>query len=167
MNTIWPAIIAALAALLGATLGALVEPLKLSAARRARIRQERLERSAELIEVANEARGLAIAVNRRHRGEQIGGGQDDWTEIAERHHAARAKLRTITGVLRILGPDALADAAQRVHSADAELSVARFEEAPAPDDGRPLSIPPRILALRDALDTALTDFTDVARKHVR
>ncbi|KJK48938.1 hypothetical protein UK23_15600 [Lentzea aerocolonigenes] len=163
MNAIAPAIIAAVAALLGATLGALVEPIKLSAARRARIRQERLERCAE---TAHEARGLAIAVNRRHRGEHIGGGQDDWTEIAEQHHVARAKLRTITAVLKMLGPDELAEAAVKVHAADETLSVGRFEESPAAPDGRPISIPPQLLAFRDALDAAVSDFADIARRHV-
>ncbi|ADJ49772.1 hypothetical protein AMES_7948 [Amycolatopsis mediterranei S699] len=50
LTALGAAVVAAVASLAGVTLGALVEPLKLNAARRAKLRQDRADRCAGMIE---------------------------------------------------------------------------------------------------------------------
>ena len=64
--------IAAVASLVGVTLGALLEPLKLNAARRAKLRQDRADRCAGMIEAATRARKHIIDINVIHRRRKLG-----------------------------------------------------------------------------------------------
>ncbi|WP_133794627.1 hypothetical protein [Actinokineospora alba] len=144
-----------------------MEPIKQRAAQRVRIHQERFERCAQLVEAANEARGLAIAVNRAHRGERPAFGPDgvtDWSVLDERFHAARARVRTLAGVLRIYGPDELAEKAEAVRKAEGALAYARFAQDGEAAGGRPVSIPIDMRRAADGLDRAVLEFTDAARQ---
>lgn len=165
-TTILLAVISSTAALAGVALGAFVEPIKQRAAQRARVQQERFERCAELVEAAYQARGLVVAVNRAYRGERpaFGAvGEPDWSALDERYHTARAKVRTLVGVLRIYGPDELAEKAEAIKVAESALAHVRFSAVAEVRDGRPVSIPVEMGRAGAALDRAIIAFTDAAR----
>jgi hypothetical protein len=71
LTAVSAAIIAAVASLAGVTLGALVEPVKLNAARRAKLRQDRADRCVGLIEAAVQARQHVIDLNVFHRRQAL------------------------------------------------------------------------------------------------
>jgi hypothetical protein len=167
-NMILPALIAAAAALGGVTVGALVEPWKLSAARRARGRQERLDRCAQLVELAHQVRGLAIGFNRAYWDEQrsVAPGAETSDEIGKRYYGARTELRTVVTVLRIYGPDDLAKKAEQVRQADGLLAYLRFSETESLD-GRPIAASAEVRSAAAALNRAVDEFAELASTHVR
>jgi hypothetical protein len=168
-NTVLPAVIAAFAALSGVTIGALVEPLKLAAARRAHIHQERLERCAELVDLANRLRGMAVGINRSFRGEHPSARSpkaETWDQISQPYYEARARLRAVAGVLIIYGPADLADKAEAVRAADGAVAHVRFAAGQPPTDGRPISIPVELKQALDWLDQKTLEFATSAARYV-
>jgi hypothetical protein len=154
------AIIAAVASLAGVTLGALVEPLKLNAARRAKLRQDRADRCGRFIEAAARARQHLVSLNVGHRQGESGA----VASYEADYYTARAELRSLLGLLVMSGPDELVDAAKDVRRKDMDLHHVRHE----PDEGAEfdrLQLPPVVRKAVTALDRAIEEFALVARKH--
>lgn len=157
--------IAAVAALGGVTVGALVEPLKLGAARRARVREERAARCATLIETGMNCRARLLALNLEHRKAASGGEADPTREdeLLELYRQARREFRQTVILLRLSGPDKLVDAAMDVWHAERALRAARFttDDGNAFDKNRP---PKAVLEVSRGLENVLQDFAKTARK---
>lgn len=155
--------IAAVASLIGVTLGALLEPLKLNAARRAKLRQDRADRCGAFIEAAARARQHLVSLNVTHR-QRKAGESADVTAYEDEYYKARAEMRSLLGLLVMSGPDELVDAAKDVRKQDMELHHVRQE----PDEGGKFDrsqLPPAVRTAVTALDRAIEDFALVARQH--
>ncbi|MGK3208204.1 hypothetical protein [Amycolatopsis sp. MEPSY49] len=153
--------IAAVASLIGVTLGALLEPLKLNAARRAKLRHDRAERCGKYIEAAARARQHLVSINVSHRqdadAERVTGYEDEY-------YTVRAEMRSLLGLLVMSGPEELVEAAREVRRKDMDLHHVRHQ----PDDGGKFTRVVLPTAVRDAvveLDRAIEQFALVARKH--
>ncbi|WP_199191166.1 hypothetical protein [Amycolatopsis sp. CA-126428] len=111
LTTVGVAVIAAVASPAGVTLGALVEPLKLNAARRAKLRQDRADRCAGLIEAATRARKHIVDINVIHRRrslEKLDEKQDESNaqreiEFEDGYYTARTDMRAFYGLLVMSG----------------------------------------------------------------
>jgi hypothetical protein len=167
-DVLTPAVVAAAAALLGVALGALLEPLKLRASERARVRQGRAERCERIIDAAMICRARLLSLNLAYRtivaGLTLEG--DNEAERLEAYRLARYNLRTAVALLRLCGPDDLVDAAMRVREEERSLRKVRF----APDDGDDLDKdwPPQpVLKHARAVEQAVHDFAATARRYVR
>ena len=162
-----PAGIAAAAALGGVALGALVEPLKLRAARRARVRQDRAERCAKLIEAAMSCRARLLSLNLAHRqvaaGELLEGNSEE--DRLDLYRTVRNELRQTVALIKLGGPDDLADAAMAVRQAERQFRAVRFAQD---DDGHfNRDVPPKaVLDGARGLEQAVHEFALVARNHV-
>ncbi|MEU4254137.1 hypothetical protein AB0F15_42770 [Amycolatopsis sp. NPDC026612] len=160
--------IAAVASLVGVTLGALVEPVKLNAARRAKLRQDRADRCAGLIEAAVRARQHNIDLNVIHRRRKIGElteADDERTAgYEDSYYVARAQMRSFFGLLVMSGPDELIERARTVRQRDLELHVVRLEVEEGGVFDR-MNLPPAVRKAAGAVDRAIEDFALVARKH--
>lgn len=161
-------VLGAVTSLAGVALGALVEPLKLGAGERARVRRDRAERCAAYIEAATTAREQLVTVNVFHRLSQLA--PDDPRADTEKalasqdaFYQARAAMRQVFGLLVMSGPEELVDLARQVRKAEMKLHDSRLELDP---DGTFTDVlPPQMLAaVREFDDTVLT-FARAARKH--
>ncbi|WNV83715.1 hypothetical protein [Umezawaea sp. Da 62-37] len=166
-TTLAPALVAAAAALGGVTVGALVEPLKLGAARRARIRDDRAMRCAKLIEAAMTCRARLLALNLAHRraaaGFEVDTARED--ELVEVYRQTRSELRQTVALLRLSGPDELVEVAMTVREAERALRGVRF----VGDDGGDFDKdkPPLVvLAAAHALEDTVHEFAATARRLV-
>ncbi len=163
-NAVLPALIAATAALGGVTVGALVEPLKLGAARRARVRDDRAARCARLVEAAMTCRARLLALNLAHRraasGVEVDAAREE--ELVEAYRLARNELRQTVALLRLSGPDELVEAAMAVRQAERALRGVRF----VGDDGAfDRDKPPKaVLDVARALEDVVHEFAATARK---
>ncbi|MEV6640104.1 hypothetical protein [Amycolatopsis sp. NPDC051371] len=161
------AIIAAVASLAGVTLGALVEPLKLNAARRAKLRQDRADRCAGFIEAAARARQHNVSLNVTHRQRENAAsakdGAEHEAELENSYYTARAQMRSFFGLLVMSGPDELVDEARNVRKKDMDLHHVRHEL----DEGEfdVIYLPPVVREAVLELDRAIEEFALVARKH--
>ncbi|MGM1061352.1 hypothetical protein [Saccharothrix sp. Mg75] len=164
-TTLAPALIAATAALGGVTVGALVEPLKLGAARRARVRDDRAARCAKLIEASMTCRARLLALNQAHRraasGVEVDATREE--ELVEAYRLARNELRQAVALLRLSGPDELVDAAMGVREAERALRGARFvgDDGERFDKDRP---PKAVLDVAHTLEDVVHEFAATARK---
>ncbi|EOD67768.1 hypothetical protein [Amycolatopsis vancoresmycina] len=160
LTALGAAVIAAVASLVGVTLGALVEPLKLNAARRAKVRQDRADRCGRYIEAGARARQHLVSINvsyRQKAAERVSGYEDEY-------YTARAEMRSLLGLLVMSGPDELVEAAREVRRKDMDLHHVRHE----PDDDGEFTKVVLPTPVRDAvvaLDRAIEEFALVARKH--
>ncbi|MGW4064874.1 hypothetical protein ACWEGE_41765 [Amycolatopsis sp. NPDC004747] len=161
LTALGAAVIAAVASLVGVTLGALVEPLKLNAARRAKVRQDRADRCGRFIEAAARARQHLVSINVSYREDRT---SERVLAYEDEYYTARAEVRSLLGLLVMSGPDELVEAAKEVRRKDMDLHHVRH----APDDDGKFTkvVLPR--PVRDAvvaLDRAIEEFALVARKH--
>lgn len=161
LTALGAAVIAAVASLVGVTLGALVEPLKLNAARRAKVRQDRADRCGRFIEAAARARQHLVSINVSYREDRT---SERVLAYEDEYYTARAEVRSLLGLLVMSGPDELVEAAKEVRRKDMDLHHVRH----APDDDGKFTkvVLPR--PVRDAvvaLDRAIEGFALVARKH--
>ncbi|MFD9703847.1 hypothetical protein [Lentzea sp. NPDC059081] len=166
MNTLWPALIAAVAALGGVTVGALVEPLKLSAARRARARQEHGERCARFVEAATSSRSGVIRLNVAHRRVKVGGEEvsaDEILALETAYYTARNELRQVAGLIDLYGPDELAHQAFAVREADRQFRRKQWivEDSGVLDRS---DLPPGVRDYATAMENEIRKFTALARK---
>ena len=162
LTALGAAVVAAVASLAGVTLGALVEPLKLNAARRAKLRQDRADRCGRFIEAASRARQHLVSFNVSHR--QGEAAAERAAAYEDEYYTTRAELRSLLGLLVMSGPDELVDAAKNVRKKDMDLHHVRRE----PDEGGAfdrLVLPPVVRDAVVALDRAIEEFALVARKH--
>ena len=167
LTAISAAIVAAVASLAGVTLGALVEPLKLNAARRAKLRQDRADRCAGLIEAAVRARQHIIDINVIHRRRAKNASEGDeqrQNEYEDAYYSARAQMRSFFGLLVMSGPDELINQVRVLRKADMDLHHVRFE---LDSDGKfdRQVLPPIVRKATTALDSAIEQFAVVARKY--
>jgi hypothetical protein len=168
LTALGAAVIAAVASLVGVTLGALVEPLKLNAARRAKLRQDRADRCAGMIEAAVRARQHVIDINVTHRRREL---QKDSEAESEReaayedaYYTARAQMRSFYGLLVMSGPEVLVEQARVLRTREMELHHTRLELDEGREFDRP-HLPPAVRAASVAFDRAIEEFALVARKH--
>ncbi|AHH97423.1 hypothetical protein GCM10010174_06310 [Kutzneria viridogrisea] len=165
-TTVLPALIAAVAALGGVTTGALVEPLKLRAARHVRIRQEHAERCARLVEAATAARCGVMRLNIAHRRAVLGGEQVSEEEVLALETAywtARTELRQLAGLIDLFGPDELAQQAYAVRDADRHFRAKQWiTESSGTLDRNDL--PPPVRQAADDMETQIRRFTALARE---
>ncbi|MEU0797005.1 hypothetical protein ABZ342_43680 [Amycolatopsis sp. NPDC005961] len=160
--------IAAVASLIGVTLGALLEPLKLNAARRAKLRQDRADRCAGLIEAATRARKHIIDINVVHRRRTLGEERETdaqrEVEFEDGYYTARTEIRAFYGLLVMSGPDELVEQANLLRKKEMELHRTRWElDAGEKFDREFLPAPVRQASA--AFDRAIEEFALVARKH--
>lgn len=160
--------IAAVASLIGVTLGALLEPLKLNAARRAKLRQDRADRCAGLIEAATRARKHIVDINVIHRrralDEEAETDAQREIEFDDAYYTARTDMRTFYGLLVMSGPDELVAQADVLRKKETELHHTRWEL----DDDRKFDrrfLPTPVRKASAAFDRAIEEFALVARKH--
>ncbi|KDN18470.1 hypothetical protein [Amycolatopsis rifamycinica] len=161
------AIIAAIASLAGVTLGALLEPLKLNAARRAKLRQDRADRCAGLIEAATRARKHIVDTNVIHRRRKLAKALETdpqrEIEFEDAYYTARTDMRAFYGLLVMSGPDELVEQANVLRRKEMELHHTRWELDDGKFDRRFLPTPVREAGA--AFDRAIEEFALVARKH--
>ncbi|MGW5720610.1 hypothetical protein ACWEVP_30865 [Amycolatopsis sp. NPDC003865] len=160
--------IAAVASLIGVTLGALLEPLKLNAARRAKLRQDRADRCAGLIEAATRARKHIIDINVIHRrralGEELETDAQREIEFDDAYYTARTDMRAFYGLLVMSGPDELVEQANLLRTKEMALHRTRWEL----DDDKKFDrrfLPTPVREASSAFDRAIEEFALVARKH--
>ncbi|WP_372663780.1 hypothetical protein [Amycolatopsis kentuckyensis] len=160
--------IAAVASLVGVTLGALLEPLKLNAARRAKLRQDRADRCAGMIEAATRARKHIIDINVIHRrrklGDELETDAQREIEFEDAYYTARTDIRAFYGLLVMSGPDELVEQADVLRKKEMELHRTRWEL----DDDKKFDrefLPTPVRAASVAFDRAIEEFALVARKH--
>jgi len=162
------AVIAAVAALVGVTLGALLEPLKLNAARRAKLRQDRADRCGRFIEAAARARQHIVSYNVIHRQREPGKTTEADVEreagYEDAYYTARAEMRSLFGLLVMSGPDEVVGAAKNVRQKDMDLHHVRHELEEGGQFDR-LLLPAVVRTAVVALDRAIEEFALVARKH--
>jgi hypothetical protein len=167
LTAVSAAVIAALASLAGVTLGALVEPVKLNAARRAKVRQDRADRCAGLIEAATRARKHIIDLNVLHRRREAGKGLETDAqreiEFEDGYYTARTDMRAFYGLLVMSGPDELVEQAGVLRKKEMELHHTRFEREAGEFDR--MFLPPPVREASADFDRAIEDFALVARKH--
>lgn len=169
LTAVGAAVIAAVASLVGVTLGALLEPLKLNAARRAKLRQDRADRCAGLIEAATRARQHVIDLNVLYRrmtltADSPESDQQRQIEYESAYYVARAEVRGFLGLLIMSGPDELIERARQVRELDTQLHDVRFELDPTGEFNR-VYLPPVVREAAKRLDRAIEEFALVARKH--
>ncbi len=169
LTVVGAAIIAAVASLAGVTLGALVEPVKLNAARRAKLRQDRADRCAGMIEAATRARKHIIDLNVIHRrrtldSEKLETDVQREIEFEDGYYTARTDMRAFFGLLVMSGPDELVEQAKILRKKEMELHHTRFE---LDADGKftRMYLPVPVREASAAFDRAIEDFAVVARKH--
>jgi hypothetical protein len=168
LTAVGAAVIAAVASLVGVTLGALVEPVKLNAARRAKLRQDRADRCAGLIEAATRARKHIIDINVIHRRRELDKERETDAqreiEFEDGYYTARTDMRAFYGLLVMSGPDELVEQANLLRRKEMELHHTRWEL----DDSRKFDrkfLPTPVREASAAFDRAIEDFALVARKH--
>ncbi len=169
LTALGAAVIAAVASLVGVTLGALVEPLKLNAARRAKLRQDRADRCAGLIEAATRARKHIIDLNVIHRRrilveEVVETDAQREIEFEDGYYNARTDMRAFFGLLVMSGPDELVEQANELRKAEMELHHTRFE-LDADRKFERMYLPSPVRQASAAFDRAIEEFALVARKH--
>jgi hypothetical protein len=163
------AIVAAVASLAGVTLGALVEPLKLNAARRAKLRQDRADRCAGLIEASVRARQHIIDLNIVHRRRKL---TDEDVEVITKREAeyedlyygARSQMRSFFGLIVMSGPDELVAQVAVLRDKEMRLHHTRFDLDPDGVFHRP-TLPARVREATVELDRAIEEFAIVARRY--
>ncbi|MGW3967009.1 hypothetical protein ACWED2_44835 [Amycolatopsis sp. NPDC005003] len=169
LTAISAAVIAAVASLAGVTLGALVEPMKLNAARRAKLRQDRADRCAGFIEAAVRVRQHIVDLNVTHRRRELSGNateSDAEREVAyeEAYYGARAQMRSFYGLIVMSGPDELVEQAKVLRKKEMKLHEVR-RELDADRRFDPRYLPAAVIAATGGFDRAIEEFALVARKH--
>ncbi len=122
------------------------------------------------MELANQVRGTAVGINRTFGGERPSPSSPDaqaWDQVNQPYYEARARLRTVAGVLSIYGPEELADKAEEVRVADEALAAARFTRSAPTGDDRPLPIPPELRQALTVLDGKVKEFAALAAQYVK
>jgi hypothetical protein len=168
LTAVSAAIVAAVASLAGVTLGALVEPVKLNAARRAKLRQDRADRCAAMIEAATRARKHIIDLNVIHRRRTLGDEEETdaqrAVEFEDGYYTARTEMRTVYGLLIMTGPDELVEQAKLLRKAEEDLHRTRFE-LDVGGEFRRMQLPAPVREATLACGQAIEDFARVARKY--
>jgi hypothetical protein len=162
-------IIAGVFTLAGVVIGVLLEPVKAAFATRARTRQERAERCAQLLEAVSRSGTWLISLNRQFR-DQIAGrtptlDSQAYERVVTEFVSARQDMRRLVWLLRLSGPDELAIAAQRLREAERKLRDRRDEPDDDQSDGRD-AMPRAVRRAREELDAELGRFADTARRAI-
>jgi hypothetical protein len=143
----------------GVIVGALLEPLKLRFAAKARIRQLRVDRCTQLVTDAARIRNAASdhghlvritgLAHTRPKGEHV-------TNFVKAGHESFNALRMAVDLVALSGPDGLAEATEAIHAAARPLT---WPDDPHADDAVHAKAVER-------LDTAIAEFTRRARSIV-
>jgi hypothetical protein len=152
----------------GVAAGTVFEPAKNMFTSRARTRQARAERCASFIEAAEACSYYAVEFNAVHRATVAGSRipakaqTDSWVEEANK---ARADVRRMKALLRMFGPDLLAEQAGKVFDATQVLSSFINENDAGPHVTTRL--PVKVQEGQDALSAEIDMFARIARKYTR
>jgi hypothetical protein len=162
------AVIGGFFALGGVLLGVLLEPIKTMTASRARTRQTRSEQCSVLIKAAQQAKQGLMQLNAVDRARSAG----DFSPSAEQVHMwiadinkAKDEMRSATALLRLYGPDRVADSAVEVLEADDRMFLLGKE--PGSGEYGLEHVPMKLQSAADELDAAVQSFAVVARRHTR
>lgn len=151
--------------LAGLAVGVALEPLKTLFTAKARNRQQRAEQAAKVIQAASDAQHIGLQLNATYRHNAAGFkvASDQVNEYITTYNAARDDLRKAVAMLRLHGPDVLADEADKLRDAD----DAMFAVLQEPDDGEhDIGTPPkRLKQAADVAAAAVQRFAKLARKH--
>jgi hypothetical protein len=164
----WAQVITGSFLLAGTILGAFLEPLRGLFTSRARTRQLRGERCATFIHAVTTSRHGIVEMNAVDRLRAAGG--PEFNKVQVRDHIrkvneARAQVRETAALLRMFGPDELANQAEAVR--EAETALYRVIEEPTVDGADPREAPPKVAKAAEAVDVALASFAVTARDHTR
>jgi hypothetical protein len=124
-------LVAGVFALAGVLLGAFLEPVKARVAARARLREERALRSAQLVEAATTARDAVLWLFRTVRivAPPVPASAELVAEAEQRYWSARSDIKKAL-LLRLVGPDELIAGASAIAEADRALRELWFDRAP-------------------------------------
>jgi hypothetical protein len=149
----------------GIVTGVLMEPWKGLIAARTRNRQQRSEQAALVIRNASDSRHLVVELNAVYRVTKAGGrvSTEQQNELITRVNTVRDDIRKAAALLRLHGPDELADQADVVRAKD----LALFSLIHETEDGEhaPAESPKRVQQAAEAVDDAVKTFAELARKH--
>jgi hypothetical protein len=168
-NTVLPAVIAAVAALVGVVIGAFFEPVKLAAARRVRARQDHAERCVRFVEAATSSRSGVIQLNVAHRRAKLGEedvSAEEMLGLETAYYTARNELRQVAGLIDLFGPDDLARHAFIVREADRQFRRKQWiaEESGKQDRS---DLPPTVREAASEMEAQIRKFTAMARISLR
>jgi hypothetical protein len=149
-------------ALAGVMLGAFLEPVKARVAARARLREERALRCAQLVEAATSARDAVLWLFRTVRTvvPPVPANADLVAEAEQRYWSARSDIKKALLLLRLVGPDELIAGAVAVAEADGALRALWFDREPGVRQAHSAEMSEVLLRGRHAL----TEFTELARR---
>jgi hypothetical protein len=174
LNRVWPAVIAAVAALSGVALGALMEPVRLRYARQEHARQDRLGQATRLLEAANQATAVWATIFRLL--DSVGPHKlvaERWNAMFATLETTRNEVRAAAGLLTLYGPETLAAAACAVADADSQLSKtgAEFGRTAVITGNTPPGVINKMVTEAnpqlDQLVRAIDAFVVTARDHAR
>ncbi|WP_280220660.1 hypothetical protein [Nocardia neocaledoniensis] len=159
---------AGLFALGGVTLGVLLEPVKALFAGRAKIRQDRTELCAAIIDTTELMRSHLLLLNVHHRMREVAGqsvADETIHEIETQYFDARTELRRLRLRLQLVGPAPLVEQASRVRAADRALRDVRFELDDVPMFNRHV-MPSKVKAAAQSFEAEVETFAGLARRHL-
>ena len=163
MTATWTVLIAALSSLGGVALGSFLEPIKLAAARRTRIRERMTELCAQLIDAATMTRSRSLLINQLHRRVTHGDRQvsdEDLRTADAAYWDARTELRRAAMLIQLFAPADVAEQAMIVRHSDYRLRRIRMEI------GDHIEKPPdALIKASNELDAAVLRFIELARSH--
>jgi hypothetical protein len=154
------AVFGLLGAVLGVLSGAFVEALKLRFAAKARRRDERVDRSGQVVKAARDTRDALTEVKtifelgQRQRPPASFSSWDRGQQAMDEARKAGSALRGATALVELSGPDALASAARAMRNAAAPLLL----EPPSTEEVFDASL--------STFDVKLDEFIAAARRHV-
>jgi hypothetical protein len=165
IRCMWSNVIIGVFTLAGLTVGVLLEPLKELFGARARTRRQRAELAALIVSSASDTRHLAVELNAYYRHRLAGHRVDheQQSRCITDYNEARNDLRKSVGLLRLHGPDVLADHANTLWQVDSAL----FRLLQEPDDGdhELTRQPKRVQQASENVDSVVQSFAGLARKH--
>ncbi|MET8996580.1 hypothetical protein [Amycolatopsis sp. NPDC004169] len=155
-------LVAGVFALAGVLLGVFLEPVKARVAARARLREERALRCAQLVEAATTARDAVLWLFRTVRtvAPAVTAGAELVAEAEQRYWNARSELKKALLLLRLVGPDELIAGAVAVAEADRALRQLWFDRDPSARQSHSDEMSAVLQRGRLAFD----EFTDLARR---
>lgn len=155
-------------ALGGTIVGVLLEPVKALFTSRARTRQVRSERCAEIIRTATLVDRDVRFLNFQYRSRAAGRpmvSKEETEALVMSLYSARTDLRLAASLLRLHGPDKLADYAEKV--IECERALYRVRDVPDEGPYQDAEIPPALLTASQNLLDATKEFGALARKWTR
>ncbi|WP_344881169.1 hypothetical protein [Allokutzneria multivorans] len=149
----------------GLIVGVLLEPLKAVFAAKSRNRQQRNEQSAIIIQCASDSGHIALNLNYAYRARMAGESLalEPEMNLVKEYNQVRDQLRKSVMLLRLHGPDGLANKALEVNKSDNSL----YELLQESNSGEfsATEVPERVQEAANVLAEQIMAFAELARKH--